>query len=184
MSAGIGAERRNKGQVAGGVKRRRTPFRMGVVLILSGCSGPVDLELRLRAALSPNPFDGVRTVRVVGRLRGRVQVLDTVRWDQGPRALEERLDLEVTRLWVEGLDDAGALKAVAKSPPLDLVSQTPDSIELDFARIGTLSVMTAPSVLPPRSGWRAASVASEGVLLLGGALSDGQTPSETFLVDA
>ena len=149
-------------------------------LALIGCSEPLELQVALRSAVNPDPFFRVRLVRVVAWDDGVSRILDSVRWDQGPRPLQLGLPLSSRRVWVEGIDDEGRILSAAMSPSLDLISEPVEALELAFAEIGALSVL--PNKVEARQGWRAASLGEEGVLLLGGAIGE-QTPSSTLLID-
>ena len=150
------------------------------VLAPCACTGSVEVQIALVAALRPDPFVDVDQVRAVGFVDGAPQVLERVRWDQGPVRLSGRLPLNVERLWVEGLDRGGRVRAAALAPPVDFVAEPPDRISLPFVEIGVLSIL--PGTVPARRGWRAASLAEDGVLLLGGEDAAGGTPEETFLI--
>lgn len=163
-----------------GVRMRRRTWALGLAL-LGGCGGPVELDLRLRAALEPDPFTDVERVRVVGLVRGQAVALPSVRWDQGPLDLGERIPLGVERLWVEGLDEDGAVVSAGYSPELDFVDHPLDQLELWFGRIGEVSEFGSPGTLEPREGWMAVSLGEAGLLLFGGSVDDRQ-PTGTWLM--
>lgn len=147
-------------------------------LALAACSQEEQLHIWLEAALFPDPFADVETVRVVGLVDGHMLPLETVRWDQGPRALEEPLPIDLDRVWVEGLSAEGRVVSAALSPALDLFDASRRELALLFARVGELSV--APGEVEPREGWTSVADGSQGVLLLGGLDAAGATPEATL----
>jgi hypothetical protein len=159
--------------------------KLNVALIVwVGCTRRLDLALELARPASPDPFEGVETLRVRGVVRGVIETLGEDRWDQGPVALEQAIEPDVERFVVEGLSPDRRVVSSGASVPLDLLSDPPDGpITIYFSEERVLSRMES-SGIARRSGAAAVTLAGGGVLLLGGRDGTGCMVEATEVVTA
>lgn len=159
-----------------------TVRRVAVVLMLlsAACSSKLAVDVELVTPPSPDPFEGVQTVRMSAVVQGRLVTVGEGRWDQGPLDLPTLVSVEAERFVVEGLSADGRVVSSGATRPLDLLSAPPDgALEVFFTRVGVLSLLEERSDV--RRGGRAAALANGTVLFAGGVDAAGCPRDDTEL---
>jgi hypothetical protein len=161
-------------------RKRSLLAALAISASLAACTRRLDVDVELAVALSPDPFEGVRTVRLLALEGGRIVVAGEGRWDQGPLALPTLVSPDVERFVVVGLDASGRVVSSGASAPLDLLHTPPSGpIRVPFTRVGVLSIVERGAAV--RRGGSALSLHGDRVLFLGGVDAEGCAVESTEL---
>ncbi|MCK6552616.1 hypothetical protein L6R52_42725, partial [Myxococcota bacterium] len=154
-----------------------------LAITVAACTRHLDVDVELAVPLAPDPFERVRTIRLLALEGGRIVVAGEGRWDQGPLALPTLVSPDVERFVVVGLDADGDIVSSGASAPLDLLHTPPAGpITVPFTRVGALSIVARGA--PARWGGRALVLEGPRVLLLGGTTADGCAVEGTELFES
>lgn len=157
---------------------------MLTLLISVGCSSSgAGVEIALLKPAAPDPFDGVRTLRVTITGEGMQAQSAEAILGQDSAVEVPPISLGISRqVRVEGLDASGQLVSAGSSALFDLTSDGPKRVEVPFRQVERFSLMSTP--LPTARYDHAAQLLADGrVAVVGGRDAAGNASAVVEIYD-